>query len=109
MHLRVLDARHGVADGAFPVAPTRGALMAEVGRASGYRVQTREGNMLGRVAWLRHDGSDDQIDALMVRPPSWRGLFSTRDQSIPSERIESVAHDHRLVIVSSLVRETTEP
>ena len=90
-------------------ALTHETLMAEIEGALGYRVCTCEGAVLGRLAWLRYCFRDGQIEALMVRPPGWRGLFSAHEQSIPSELIEAVDHRLHHVIVSAPARETSQP
>jgi sporulation protein YlmC with PRC-barrel domain len=73
--------------------------MAMVEGSLGYRVCTSDGDVLGRLAWLRYGLQDGRIEALMIRPASWRRLFSSHERSVPSHMIESVIPGLRHVIV----------
>ena len=94
----------GASDAVTEDAPSQATtheILAQIEDALGYRVCTPDGTVLGRLAWLRYGFHDGRIEALMVRPSRWRGLFSVHEQSIPSERIESVVHRVRQVIVNA--------
>lgn len=84
-----------------PVAApiSRAALSAALEGTLGYRVCTPEGRALGRLAWMRHGVRDGHVEALMVRRPGVGGLFSNRENPIPSELVETISHHQRRVVV----------
>lgn len=106
------------ADGGGRVAPRaavgptpRWALAERLEGALGYRVSTRDGAVLGRVGWLRY-APDGHVEALMLRPPGWRALFSMNEQSVPGELVESVDRALRQIVVragGTLATEGTSP
>lgn len=81
--------------------PSRASLTAELEGTLGYRVYTREGRPLGRLAWMRHGFTDGYVEALMIRPLGFSGLFSGRENPIPSELVETVSHGQRRVVVNA--------
>lgn len=93
------DWRNGPRGGGGADGPE--ALPAVLENTRGYRVSTPDGRVLGRLAWMKYRPRDGRIEELMIQPPGWQALFSTRERGIPSELVEAVSHVERRIVVSA--------
>lgn len=69
-------------------------------RALGCEVCTPDGGVVGHLAWLAYGEPHGFTEALMVRPPGWRGLLIGREHQVPIALVERVVGDPPRVMVS---------